>query len=101
MADRITTNFLHVVHGYPSYSPLVMRLNWAGVEAINIDTPVKYLSAAEGGVSHFKYGRDNLLLSWMHGRLLAGFVARLPRLLSKRFFSKASSNHEKPGRKRR
>jgi hypothetical protein len=32
--------------------------------------PVRYLSAAEGGVSHFRYLRDNLLLTWMHTRLV-------------------------------
>ena len=28
--------------------------------------------------------RDNLLLSWMHARLMAGFMRRLPRLLARR-----------------
>jgi hypothetical protein len=45
---------------------------------------VKYLSAEEGGVSHFRYGRDNLLLSWMHLRLMLEFVLRLPSLLLRR-----------------
>ena len=59
----------------------VVRLAWRGVKPLNIDAPVKYLTAAEGGVSHFQYGRDNLLLSWMHTRLMVGFVLRLPLLL--------------------
>ena len=59
----------------------VVRLAWRGVKPVNLDAPVKYLSAAEGGVSHFRYGRDNVLLSWMHGRLMVGFVLRLPLLL--------------------
>ena len=59
----------------------VVRLAWRGVKPINLDAPVKYLSAAEGGVSHFRYGRDNLLLSWMHARLMVEFVLRLPWLL--------------------
>lgn len=58
-----------------------MRLCWAGVRPINIDAPVRYLSAEEGGVSHFKYLRDNTLLTWMHTRLFIGFVLRLPMLL--------------------
>ena len=62
----------------------VVRLAWRGVTPINIDAPVKYLSAAEGGVSHFRYGRDNLLLTWMHTRLVVEFVLRLPWLLVKR-----------------
>ena len=60
---------------------VVVRLCWAGVVPINIDAPVKYLSPAEGGVSHFKYGRDNVLLTWMHARLLTAFAGRLPKLL--------------------
>ena len=59
----------------------VVRLAWAHVKPINIDAPVKYLRADEGGVSHFRYGRDNLLLSWMHTRLMLEFVLRLPQLV--------------------
>jgi glycosyltransferase involved in cell wall biosynthesis len=62
----------------------VVRLAWRGVKPLNIDAPVKYLSAAEGGVSHFKYVRDNLLLTWMHARLMLEFVLRLPQLLWRR-----------------
>ncbi|MBC7941356.1 MAG: glycosyltransferase family 2 protein [Chitinophagaceae bacterium] len=62
----------------------VVRLAWRGVKPINLDAPVKYLSAAEGGVSHFRYGRDNLLLTWMHTRLMIEFVLRLPGLLWRR-----------------
>ena len=59
----------------------VVRMVWRGIKPINLDAPVKYLSAAEGGVSHFRYGRDNLLLSWMHLRLMLEFVLRLPVLI--------------------
>ena len=62
----------------------VVRLAWRGVKPINLDAPVKYLSAEEGGVSHFQYGRDNLLLTWMHTRLMVEFVLRLPGLLWRR-----------------
>jgi glycosyltransferase involved in cell wall biosynthesis len=62
----------------------VVRLCWAGVRPINLPAPVRYLSAAEGGVSHFRYGRDNLLLTWMHIRLLCGFARRLPVLIQRR-----------------
>lgn len=58
-----------------------VRLCWRGVRPINIPAPVRYLRPDEGGVSHFNYVRDNVLLSWMHLRLLAGFVLRLPILL--------------------
>ena len=59
----------------------VVRLCWAGVRPLNIDAPVRYFRADEGGVSHFKYLRDNVLLTWMHTRLFLGFLLRLPRLL--------------------
>jgi len=62
----------------------VVRLAWRGVKPINRDAPVRYLSAAQGGVSHFRYGRDNALLTWMHARLVIGFVLRLPWLAWRR-----------------
>ena len=63
---------------------VVVRLCWQGVRPVNMPARVQYFSADEGGVSHFNYVRDNLLLTWMHGRLLAGFVVRLPWLLRRR-----------------
>lgn len=59
----------------------VVRLCWRGVHPINMPAPVKYLSAAEGGVSHFNYWRDNALLTWMHLRLMIEFTLRLPQLM--------------------
>jgi glycosyltransferase involved in cell wall biosynthesis len=59
----------------------VVRLAWRGVRPINLPAPVKYLRADEGGVSHFNYMRDNTLLTWMHTRLMIGFLLRLPFLL--------------------
>jgi hypothetical protein len=58
-----------------------VRLCWFGLKPVNIDAPVKYFSAEEGGVSHFRYGRDNTLLTWMHTRLFIEFVIRLPHLM--------------------
>ena len=61
-----------------------VRLCWAGVRPINLPSPVRYLRPDEGGVSHFRYGRDNALLTWMHIRLMCGFLLRLPMLLWRR-----------------
>ena len=61
-----------------------VRLIWAGVHARNIPAQVRYVPTAEGGVSHFRYGRDNVVLTRMHLRLLRGFLWRLPRLLLRR-----------------
>jgi len=63
---------------------VAVRLCWAGLKPVNIDAPVQYFGAHEGGVSHFKYGRDNLLLTWMHARLFVEFLFRLPVLLIRR-----------------
>jgi len=62
----------------------VVRLAWRGVRPINLAAPVKYLRPEEGGVSHFRYVRDNTLLTWMHLRLMVGFFLRLPSLLARR-----------------
>ena len=62
----------------------VVRLCWAGVRPVNIDAPVRYFRPNEGGVSHFNYLRDNLLLTWMHSRLFLGFLLRLPILVGRR-----------------
>ncbi|MCB1927141.1 MAG: glycosyltransferase family 2 protein [Rhodocyclaceae bacterium] len=62
----------------------VVRLAWRGVAPVNLPAPVRYPSADEGGVSHFNYLRDNVLLTWMHIRLVFGFVLRLPNLLLRR-----------------
>ena len=61
-----------------------VRLCWEGVRMVNRPAPVRYLQADEGGVSHFRYGRDNTLLTWMHVRLMFGMLARLPRLIARR-----------------
>jgi hypothetical protein len=58
-----------------------VRLCWSGIRPINVDVPVRYPSASEGGVSHFRYGRDNLLLTWMHIRLVCGLLRRLPSMV--------------------
>jgi len=62
----------------------VVRLCWRGVRPLNLSAPVRYFRPDEGGVSHFSYGRDNVLLTWMHFRLFCGFLVRLPLLLARR-----------------
>lgn len=61
-----------------------VRLCWSGVKPVNLPARVRYLSSEEGGVSHFRYLRDNVLLTWMHTRLFMGFLLRLPMLLVRR-----------------
>lgn len=65
-------------------SEAAIRLSWRGVPAVNYPTPVRYFRREDGGVSHFRYLRDNILLGFMYARLLAGLVPRLPGLLARR-----------------
>lgn len=60
---------------------IAVRLAWQGVPVITVPTKVRYLTKEEGGVSQFRYFRDNAVLTWMHFRLLIGFLWRLPLLL--------------------
>jgi glycosyltransferase involved in cell wall biosynthesis len=61
-----------------------VRLLWRGVPPVNLRAPVRYLKPEEGGVSHFNYLRDNVLLTWMHTRLVVEFIVRSPLLLWRR-----------------
>lgn len=65
-----------------------VRLCWAGLPTVNVPAPVRYFKAEEGGVSHFNYVRDNALLTWMHTRLMLGFIGRLPMLAVRRVRSR-------------
>lgn len=65
-----------------------VRLCWSGARPVNILAPVKYLRKDEGGISHFNYLRDNLLLTGMHIRLFSGFIVRLPLLILRKWFLK-------------
>ncbi|OGS97474.1 MAG: glycosyl transferase family 2 [Gallionellales bacterium RIFCSPLOWO2_02_FULL_57_47] len=66
---------------------VAVRLCWNGVRPINVLAPVRYFGPEEGGVSHFNYLRDNTLLTWMHMRLVCGFLLRMPVLLWRRLRS--------------
>jgi glycosyltransferase involved in cell wall biosynthesis len=67
----------------------VIRLAWHGMPLIHLPAPVRYLSRAEGGISHFNYLRDNLLLIGMHLRLSLTAMARIPRI-ARRWRGRAS-----------
>ena len=47
----------------------LIRLVWSRQPVIKIAAPVRYLTRAQGGISHFSYLRDNLLLARMYFRL--------------------------------
>jgi hypothetical protein len=53
---------------------MAVRLAWGGTPAINLDAPCLYVGRDRGGVSHFRYVRDNLRMVGMHARLIASLV---------------------------
>jgi hypothetical protein len=57
---------------------VLVRLHWRGVEMVNVPTHVTY---PRDGVSHFRYGFDNLLIVAMYARLFVGMLLRSPLLL--------------------
>jgi glycosyltransferase involved in cell wall biosynthesis len=60
---------------------VLVRLHWRGVAIVNVPTRVTY---PQDGLSHFRLGLDNLLISRMHARLFLGMLARAPMLLWRR-----------------
>jgi len=54
-----------------------IRLCWMGVPPVNFPSKVRYFRPDQGGVSHFRYLRDNLLLGFMFLRLLAEMPLRI------------------------
>ncbi len=67
---------------------IVVRLNWRGVPFIPVAVDVSYPAH---GRSHFRGLHDNLLITWLHIRLLCGLPLRAPALLWRRI--NAGSRH--------
>ena len=70
--------------GYDFDTVIAVRLFWAGVRPINIPVPVRYFTASEGGVSHFRYWQDNLLLILRHTCMVMEMVLWWPLILRRR-----------------
>jgi polyprenyl-phospho-N-acetylgalactosaminyl synthase len=56
---------------------IAVRMAWAGVPVVNLETRVHYVRAEDGGVSHFHLFWDNVRISWMHTRLVSLMIGRL------------------------
>ncbi len=56
---------------------IAVRMVWLGARVVNVATRIRYLTAEEGGVSHFRLFRDNAEISWTHARLCAGALLRV------------------------
>ena len=56
---------------------ILVRLHWEGLSILSLTTRVTYPA---GGQSHFRLWHDNVLISWMHTRLVMGMLWRVLRL---------------------
>jgi glycosyltransferase involved in cell wall biosynthesis len=63
---------------------IAIRLVWAGCPVVNLPTRIRYLSAEEGGVSHFHLWRDNVRVVSVHVWLCVLGLARLAARLAPR-----------------
>lgn len=54
---------------------IAVRMCWTGVEVRNVPTPVIY---GDDEPSHFRLVRDNILITWLHIRLIVGMLFRFP-----------------------
>lgn len=63
---------------------IAVGIAWAGAPVLNLRTRVRYLSRDQGGVSHFRLWRDNVLISWMHTRMVIALLFRLFRARPRR-----------------
>ena len=55
---------------------ILVRLHWEGLSILSLTTRVIYPA---GGQSHFRLWHDNVLISWMHTRLVFGMLWRVAR----------------------
>lgn len=69
---------------------IVVRMVWDGAPVVNVPVQVRYLTAEEGGVSHFQAVRDNLRISRLHSRLMTEKCMRW-------FFNKIFGSRGAPG----
>lgn len=69
---------------------IMVRLYWQGSPVIFVPTKVIY---PEGGVSHFKALKDNLLISWMHTKLFFGMLPRSISLIKRNLNKNNQQTH--------
>ena len=61
---------------------ILVRAVWNDIDLVYVPVRVAY---PEEGRSHFLYVRDNLRITWMHVRLVAGMLPRAPMLLRRKW----------------
>jgi glycosyltransferase involved in cell wall biosynthesis len=83
-------NKVKLGHRMDSDTELMVHLIWMGGGIISVPTKVIY---PQNNISHFRYLRDNVLITRMHFRLFFGMLRRLPVLLYRKFH-KPDANQE-------
>ncbi|HTU03559.1 MAG TPA: glycosyltransferase family 2 protein, partial [Candidatus Sulfotelmatobacter sp.] len=53
---------------------VAVRLAWIGTPAVNLAAACSYVDRERGGVSHFRYLRDNMRMIGMHARLICALM---------------------------
>jgi len=79
-ASRRIMHSIRTARKFDFDTELAVRLYWEGIRPVNRRVPVKYPARDQGGITHFHYVRDNLLLVATHTRLFFGMLGRMPRL---------------------
>jgi glycosyltransferase involved in cell wall biosynthesis len=64
---------------------VLVRLHWRGMKIVSLPTRVTY---PQDGLSHFRLGLDNWLITKMHTRLAFGMLVRAPLLLWRKVSAK-------------
>jgi len=67
---------------------VAVRMVWAGVPVQKLETRVRYLSRADGGVSHFDALWDNVRISLIHTRLVFGALGQALQALARMLFGR-------------
>jgi len=70
---------------------ILVRAVWSGIPLRYTPVHVRY---PEGGRSHFRLLRDNLEISWMHTRMIAGMLLRSPVLVWRKCFRSGSGTSQ-------
>lgn len=81
---RPALEILHRIRGGRRFdfdTQLAVRLYWKGIPPLNLQTRVHYMPAKDGGITHFHYLRDNLLLIAVHTQLMLMAVSKILLLL--------------------
>ncbi|RHW75791.1 glycosyltransferase family 2 protein [Colwellia sp. RSH04] len=70
---------------------IMVRLFWRNVPVKFVKTKVDY---PEDGQSHFRALHDNLLISWLHTRLVFGMLLRSPVMIVQRLHKNREANND-------